>query len=104
MKFKCLFMAHVPDCDPEEDYEKLETDKYAFYVNFVKDQEYALEVAKNYREEKGIQSLILCPGFTNEEVGELSEALDDVSVNVARGDGPSGRIAKEAMQEAGWFE
>ena len=97
-------MAHVPDCDPEEDYEKLETDKYAFYVNFVKDQEDALKIAKKYREEKGIQSLILCPGFTNEEVGELSEALDGVSVNVARGDGPSGMIAKEAMHEAGWFE
>lgn len=104
MKFKCLFMANVPDCHPEEDHEKLETEKYAFYVNFIRDQEDALEVAEKYREEKGIQSIILCPGFTNEEVGEISQLLENVSVNVARGDGPSGRIAQEAMKEAGWFE
>lgn len=97
-------MAHVPECNPEEDHEKLETDKYAFYVNFVRDQEDALEVAKRYREKESIQSLILCPGFTNEDVGELSEAFDDISVNVARGDGPSGKIAKESMHKAGWFE
>ena len=104
MKFRCLFMAHVPDCDPDEDHEKLETDKYAFYVNFVRDQEDALRIAERYREEEGIQSIILCPGFTHEEVAEISETLGDVSVNVARGDPPGGRITQEVMEEVGWFE
>jgi len=104
MKFKTLFMAHTPNADKEEHKSKIETEKYVLYVNLVRDQDEALEIAEEYADEKGIQSLILCPGFKNEEVGELSEALDDMSVNVARGDGPSGKIAKEAMQKAGWFE
>ncbi|MFP4051430.1 MAG: DUF6506 family protein [Thermoplasmata archaeon] len=104
MKFKTLFMAHTPTADKDEHKSKIETEKYVLYVNLVRDQEEALETAEEYAEEKGVQSIILCPGFTNEEVGELSQSLDGVGINVARGDGPSGKIAKEVMQKAGWFE
>lgn len=97
-------MAHTPKADKEEHKSKIETEKYVLYVNLVRNQEEALETAEEYAEEKGIQSIILCPGFTHEDVAEISESLDDVGVNVARGDGPSGMIAKEAMHEAGWFE
>ncbi len=104
MKFKTLFMAHTPNADKEEHKSKIETEKYVLYVNLVRDQEEALETAEEYAEKKGIQSLILCPGFTHKDVAEISESLDEVGVNVARGDGPSGKIAQEAMQEADWFE
>ncbi|MBS3782266.1 MAG: hypothetical protein KGY68_06635 [Candidatus Thermoplasmatota archaeon] len=104
MKFRTLFMAHTPEAEKEEHKAKIETEKYVLYVNLVRGQEEALKTAEEYAEKEGIQSIILCPGFTHEDVAEISESLDDVGVTVARGDGPSGRIAKEAMQKAGWFE
>ena len=104
MKFRSLFIAHTPDADKDEHHAKLETEKYVLHVNLVKDQEEALKVAKDMAENEGIQSIILCPGFTHEDVAEIYEELGGVCVNVARGDGPSGRIAKEAREEAGWFD
>lgn len=103
MKFKSLFIAHTPDADKEEHKATIETEKYVLYVNLVKDQDEALEVARDMAGE-GAQSIILCPGFTHEDVAEISEELPDVGVTVARGDGPSSRIAKKAMERAGWFE
>lgn len=103
MKFKTLFMAHTPDADKEKHHEKIETDKYLLHVNLVKNQEEALEVAQDMAENEGVQSIILCPGFTHEAVAEISVQLEEVGVTVARGDGPSSRIAKEAMEKADWF-
>ncbi|MFO7791498.1 MAG: DUF6506 family protein [Candidatus Saliniplasma sp.] len=104
MKFRSLFIAHTPGADKEEHHVKLETDKYLLRVNLVKNQDEALEVAKDMAKNEGIQSIILCPGFTHQNVAEISQALDGVGVTVARGDGPSSRIAKEAMEKAGWFD
>lgn len=104
MKFKALFIAEAPDADKEEDRSVIETGKYKLFVNLVRSEEEALEVAQEYKEEHSIDSVLLCPGFTHEEVGDISSKLgDDVGVTVARGDGPSGRTAKEAMEKAGWF-
>ena len=48
--------------------------------------------------------MVLCPGNTHADVARISAALDGAaSVSVARGDNPSGRIAREAMERAGWF-
>ncbi len=104
MKFRSLFVAHTPDADPEEHRNVIETEKYKLYTCLVSDQEEALEVCKDHVEEEGVQSILLCPGFTHEDVAEISQVVgEDVGVTVARGDGPSGKIAKEAMAKAGWF-
>ncbi|MFP3871639.1 MAG: DUF6506 family protein [Candidatus Aenigmatarchaeota archaeon] len=104
MKFKTLFVAHVPDADPNEHRNVLETDLYKLYTCLVKDQKEALEICKEHAGEESIHSILLCPGFTNEDVAEISrEVGEEVGVSVARGDGPSGRIAKEAMAKADWF-
>ena len=51
-----------------------------------------------------MQSVLLCPGHSNEDVGELAAALGEgVSVSVARGDPRGGRVAAQAMEAAGWF-
>jgi hypothetical protein len=104
MTFNALFLAHTPDADPEKHKCLVETSKYKLYVAFVKDQRQAIEVSKKYFKEKDIHSILLCPGFTNKDIGELSQVLGpNVSICVARGDGPSGRVAAEAMKKAGWF-
>jgi len=104
MAFKVLVISHVPDADPVKHRAVLETPKYKLYVNFVKNQAEALEVCKTLVKKEGIHSIILCPGFTHKDIAEISEAAGkDVGVSVARGDGPSNRIALEVMKLEGWF-
>lgn len=104
MAFKVLFIAHAPDAEPEKHQCVVETPKYKLLVRLVKNQEQAVEVCKKLVREEGIHSILLCPGFTHQNVAEISEAVGkDVGVSVARGDGPSGKVAKEAMKKEGWF-
>ena len=102
MTFNALFLAHDPDANPDKHKCAIETSKYKLYVVIVKDQTQALEVSKKYVKEKEIHSILLCPGFTHKDIAEISEAVgQDVGVCVARGDGPSSRVAMEARKKAG---
>jgi len=104
MAFKVLFIAHTPDAEPEKHQCVVETPKYKLLVRLVKNQEQAVEVCKKLVREEGIHSVLLCPGFTHQNVAEISEAVgENVGVSVARGDGPSSKIAKEVMKREGWF-
>ncbi|MBE3089395.1 MAG: hypothetical protein IMZ59_00790 [Actinobacteria bacterium] len=105
MAFKVLFLAHAPDAEAEKHRCVIETPKYyKLFVVVVKDQDQAIEVCKKVVKEEGIQSIILCPGFTHKNIAEISEAVgENVGVFVARGDGPSNRISMEVMRSEGWF-
>ncbi|MEF8835206.1 MAG: DUF6506 family protein, partial [Candidatus Thermoplasmatota archaeon] len=105
MKFRSLFLALAPDAEMEKHRKKIETGKYILYINLAQDQQEALDLAKNYVKDKGIHSMILCPGFDHEDVAEISDTVGkEVGVTVARGDGPSDQISTEAMEDAGWFD
>ena len=104
MAFKALFVAHAPDADPEKHRCMIETSKFKLYVVVVKDQDQAVEVGKRLVKEEGIHSILLCPGFTHRDIGQLAQAVGpNVGVSVARGDGPSSRVALEVMRKEGWF-
>jgi len=105
MAFKVLFLAHSPDGEAEKYRCVIETPKYyKLLVVVVKDQEQAIEICKKVVKEEGIQSILLCPGFTHRDIAEISEAVgENVGVFVARGDGPSNRISAEVMRSEGWF-
>jgi len=98
MAFTAAFIAHAPDADPDKTKALIETPKYRLFVVVVRDQEQAMETAKALVADEGVQSILLCPGFTNRDVAGLQDAVgDDVGVCVARGDAPSGRIAGEVI-------
>ena len=104
MAFKALFMAHAPDADKDKHRAFIDTGKYQLDVVVVRNQAEALEVARRMHREKGIESILLCPGFTNKDVAELVEATENkVAVCVSRGDSPSNRISMEALKRAGFF-
>jgi hypothetical protein len=104
MTFNVLSLAHTPDADPDKHKCQIETSVYKFYAVLVKDQKQAIEVGKKYVREKEIHSLLLCPGFTNKDIGELAQILGpNVGISVARGDSQSNAVAREAMKKAGWF-
>ncbi len=104
MAFKVLFLAHTPDADPEKHKSLIQTSKYKLFVTLVRNQDEAVQLCRRLVKEEGIHSILLCPGFTHKEIAEISEAVGkDVGVSVARGDGPSSRIAAEIMKKEGWF-
>ncbi len=104
MAFKVLFIAHAPDADYKKHRNVIDTGMYKLYSVVVRTQEEAVQVSKEYWQNESIDSILLCPGFTHRDVAEIFGALEGkVSVNVARGDGPSSKISAEAMKKAGYF-
>ncbi len=104
MPFKVLFIAHAPDADYKKHRSEIDTGMYKLYSIVVRTQEEAVQVSKDYLQNESIEAILLCPGFKHGDVAEIFEAVEGkVSVNVARGDGPSGKISAEAMKKAGYF-
>ena len=96
MSFNVVFLTHAPDAEPEKHRCMIETSKYRLFSVVVRDQVQAVEECKKLVKEEGIHSVLLCPGFTHRNVAEITEAVGgNVSVAVARGDGPSSRVSAE---------
>jgi len=105
MAFKALLIAHAPDADPDKHRAVLETEKYRLLTVAVRNQAQALELCRGLVKEEGIHAVMLCPGFTHKDVAEIAEAVGpQVSVTVARGDGPGSRVTAEVFRREGWFD
>jgi len=100
MAFKTLFLAHAPDADYEKHQSVIDTGKYKLWTFVVKNQEEAIKISKRIYKKEKIDAIILCPGFTHGDVSELLQALEGkISVNVARGDGPSSKISQSVIKK-----
>ena len=100
MAFKALFLAHAPDADCEKHKSIIDTGKYKLLTVVVKTQDEAIKISKSIYEKEEIDAIILCPGFTHSDVAEIFKTLEGkVSVNVARGDGPSNEISQAVIQK-----
>ena len=99
MAFKALFLAHAPDADHEKHSSVIDTGRYKLFTVVVRTQDEAIEVCKSIYEKERIDAVMLCPGFTHNDVSEIFQVLGGkVSVNVSRGDGPSNRISQPVIQ------
>jgi hypothetical protein len=104
MPFKALFLAHAPDANKEKHRSVIDTGKYQLFTVVVRNQAEALEVCKDFVEKEGIDSVLLCPGFTHRDIAEIAAAVgNSVGVCVARCDGPSNKISLAAMERARYF-
>jgi len=101
MAFKVVFLAHAPDAEPEKDRGLVETSTYKLFSVVVRDQVQAVEECKKLVKEEGIHSVLLCPGFSDKDVAEITEAVGpNVGVAVARGDSPGRRVPTEVRIKA----
>jgi hypothetical protein len=101
-RFIAAMLAMTSEADPLRHRSVVETAHYRLITVLVRDQEQAVEVCQDLVNKECVESFLLCPGFTNKGVGRIAEAVgENVSVNVARGDGPSNAIARKAMERAG---
>ena len=101
MAFKAAFLAHASDAEPERDRSIIETSVYKLFTVVVKSQAQAVEECKKLVEDEGIHSVLLCPGFSDKNVAEITEAVGEtVGVAVARGDSPGRRVPREVRIRA----
>jgi hypothetical protein len=101
MAFKAVFLAHASDAEPERDRSLIETSTYKLFTVVVKDQVQAVEECKKLVKEEGIHSVLLCPGFTEKNVAEITEAVgENVGVAVARGDSPGRKVPTQVRIRA----
>jgi hypothetical protein len=64
----------------------------------------AARVCKELVDKKGVQSIILCPGFTHEGVLMVREAVGEgIPINIARGDVPSTMMTAQILTKEGWL-
>ena len=102
MPFKVLFIAHARDADNKKHRSLIDTGTYHLHTVVVKDQQKALKVSREFSENMNIDCILLCPGFTHNDVAEIVKITGGkVSVSVARGDGPGSKISLEARKRAG---
>lgn len=103
MAFKVLFLAHAPDADKEKHRSVIETGMYQLFSVVVRDQKEALDICGDLMNKENIDSILLCPGFTHDDVAAIVRSTANrVAVSVARGDGPSGRVAAAARKREGY--
>ncbi len=103
MAFKVLFLAHAPDADKEKHRSVIETGMYHLFSVVVRDQKEALQVCSDFVKTEGIDSILLCPGFTHNDVAAITRSAGNgVAVPVARGDGPSGRVSAAVRKREGY--
>ncbi len=104
MPFKALFIAHAPDADRFTHRSVIDTGTYELFAVAVRNQAEALEVCREFVARERVDAILLCPGFTHRDVAEIAQAVGEgVAVCVARGDGPSNRVALAAMERAGFL-
>jgi hypothetical protein len=104
MAFKVLFLAHAPDADKEQHRCAIATGMYQLFSVVVRNQAQSVEVCREFVEKEHVDSILLCPGFTHSDVSEIVRAVgDEVAVSVARGDGPSSRVASAARKREGYL-
>jgi len=103
-RFRAALVAMTPDADPSKHRTVIKTPLYELTSILVKNEDEAIRICKELVQKYGVQSFLLCPGFTSTGVARVSEAVGDgISINVARGDGPSNAIAHRIMSEVGFF-
>ena len=105
--FKSAFIVMAPDGDPTKHRATVKTDKAELTAVFIEMANFdqAVEVAKDFVQNKGVRSIYLCPGFTHQAVARISAAVGGrAAVQVARGDFPSTMMVGDILGKEGWFD
>lgn len=99
MSLNEAYLILVPNVDAKLDRSTIKKDNYKCMTVLINNEDEALAVAKELVESEDIHAFILCPGFSNSSVGEISSALgENISVNVARGDGKSTKVVDRIIE------
>ena len=106
MAFKSGIIVTAPDADPKNHRASITTPKFELTVVVVEqgNLDQAVEVCQELTRNKGVQSIILCPGFSHQGVAKIAKAVGkEVAITVARGDTRSTLVTSKILKQEGWF-
>lgn len=102
MAFKELYISMVPDAGKQRS--KTSTSMCEIFVVMVKNLDEAIDECKRYVESEGVQSILLCPGFSFEDAVQVSKAAgEEVAIHMAMRDQKSSQIVTDILGREGWF-
>ena len=104
--FKVASIILAKGADPAKHRATIKGDHFEYTLAAVPmaDFNQAARVCKELVEKKGVQSIILCPGFTHESVTLVRQAIGEgIPINIARGDVPSTMITAQILTKEGWL-
>jgi hypothetical protein len=105
MALKAGFVAMAPEADPKRHRASIKTPKLEIttVVADLGNFDQVVKVCQELVQREGVKSLILCPGFSHEEVAKIANAVGKgVAITVARGDVPSTLMTREMLKKEGW--
>ena len=106
MASKSAVVVMAPEGDPKKHRASIKMPKSETTIVACESGNYdqVTAVCKELVQKDGVQSFILCPGFTHEGVAKVASAVGPgVAVNVARGDPPGGMVTRQILVKEGWF-
>ena len=106
MAFKEAVVVMALDGDPNRHRASIKTPKLELSVVVIElmDFDQAVNVCQDLVQKQGVQSIILCPGFTHQAIAKIASAVGGrAAINVARGDVPSTTMVGEILTKEGWF-
>lgn len=96
----------APDGDPRKHRASIKTSKLETTIVVVELMNFdqAAGVCKDLVQNEGVQSIMLCPGFTHGAVAKIASAVGEgIAINVSRGDVPSTMITAQILAKEGWL-
>jgi len=105
--FKEAVVIMALDGDPNKHRATIKTPKVELTTVLIEllDFDQAVDVCKDLVQKEGVQSIILCPGFTHQAIARIASAIGGrAAINVARGDVPSTMMVSEILTKEGWFK
>ena len=107
MVFKELIMVLTPDADPERHRVLVKTERAEEILVLVPqgDYETAVKIAKDMVSSNGVNSIMLCPGFSHEGVAKIANAVRGLAgVSVARDDPESQAVMFPILKKEGYIQ
>lgn len=104
--FKEAVVVMALDGDPKKHRATIKTNKLEVTTVLIglMDFDQAVDVCKDLVQKEGVQSILLCPGFTHQAIARIATAVGGrAAVNIARGDIPSTNMVSEILAKEGWF-
>ena len=104
--FKEAVVIMALEGDPKKHRATIKTPKVELTTVLIEllDFDQAVDVCKDLVQKEGVQSIILCPGFTHQAIARIASAVGGrAAINVARGDIPGTNMVGEILTKEGWF-
>lgn len=104
--FKAVTVSMAPNADPTKHRVSVKVDQFEFIMVIIPlfNFDQAAQICKELVEKEGVQSILLCPGFSYEGVAKVQSAVGEgIPIMASRGDIPSTMMTTQILAKEGWL-